>query len=129
MTAYKVLGNYPTGGRVFGGGGLFIPIRYVSPVAFRFQPILKFNGCSKRLAPGTGQSPTQQPHIQHASGYITIGGWPFSGLGTSTVPGQLSTQVLQPLQRFELKISTEFGVMGPGSKKALLYMIVSPQHN
>ena len=54
------------GGRVFGGGGLRIPSRNVSPVSARFQTteMLWFSGCSIVIAPGRA-FPVQQRDDHH----------------------------------------------------------------
>jgi hypothetical protein len=72
------------------------------------------------MAPGVGQSPTQHPQNQHSSGYSEIGGRPFSGLGTNTPERQLSTQVLQPLHNPGSNSTFWLGVIGLGTRYALL---------
>src|SRR5208283_161440 len=59
-----------------------------------------WNGVAILIAPFSvcGQSVTQQPQNQHSSGYISMGGSPFFGLGASLSHMQTSTQVLQPVQ-------------------------------
>jgi hypothetical protein len=69
----------------------------------------------KVIAPGQGQSLTQQPQYQHSSGWSIIGGVPFSGLGIYTSTWQTSTQWLQPLQISGLKITGVPGEMTLGS--------------
>ena len=133
LTIYYItftpVGNHPTGGLVLGGGGFFIPILKYSPVSLRFQPIRRFKECSNLLAPGTGQSPTQQPQNQHSSGYSTMGGLPFSGLGTSTPDRHTFTHVLQPLHISSLNITgllgvTMFGYIRTSSCVILLLLIL-----
>jgi hypothetical protein len=98
-----------------GGGGFFMPSLYVSPVSLRFQLFRLVKGWCNWLAPGTGQSPTQQPQNQHSSGYSTTGGLPFSELGTKTPDRQESTQVLQPVHNSVLKVTLRLGIIGLGT--------------
>jgi len=100
-----------TGGLVLGSGGLGIPIRKCSPVAFLFQRTLWFIGWLNVIAPSNGQAFTQPPPYQHSSGYRIIGGLPFSGLGMSMSMGHISTQLLQPLQISSSNITGLFGVI------------------
>jgi hypothetical protein len=51
------------------------------PVTLSFHDPLCCMGQLKEIAPGRGQSLTQQPPYQHSSGCNIIGGSPFSGLG------------------------------------------------
>jgi hypothetical protein len=76
------------------------------------------------MAPGTGQCATQQPANQHSSGYNTIGGLPFSGLGTSTCVLHVSTHILQPVQISGSISTTLPGVGGLGIIYALLLIII-----
>src|ERR1022692_3969943 len=88
----------PDGGRRFGGGGFFIPSRKYSPVSTRFQFTEMFwpAGWDMLSAPWLHSS-MHTPQNQHSSGYSTIGGLCFSGLGIITSVGQTSRQRLQPL--------------------------------
>jgi hypothetical protein len=74
----------PTGGFGFGGGGLGIPTRKCSPVVFRFHLGCLCVGQFIFIAPFRlfGQAWTQQPHSQHSSGYMSMGGLDLSGLGS-----------------------------------------------
>jgi hypothetical protein len=108
---------------VLGGGGLLIPIRKYSPVSLRFQPTLWFNGCNILMAPGIGQCNSQQPPNQHSSGYIIMGGFPFSGLGKSTSVRHTSTHLLQPLQSSGLITTAWDGANGLGIIYAFFFTL------
>jgi hypothetical protein len=94
---FPVFYHPPTGGLLLGGGGFFMPIRKISPVALRFQPTFWFSGCSILIAPGTGHCSTQLPQNQHSSGYRINGGFSFSGFGMNISVWQASTQELHPV--------------------------------
>jgi hypothetical protein len=94
---FTVFYHPPTGGLSLGGGGFFMPIRKISPVALRFQPTFWFNGCSILIAPGTGHCSTQLPQNQHSSGYRIIGAFPFSGFGMNMSVWQAFKQELHPV--------------------------------
>jgi hypothetical protein len=114
--------DYLTGGLGFGGGGLGIPYRKCSPVALRFQRTLCIIGHTSLMAPCLyrGHTPTQQPHLQHSSGYNTIGGFPFVGLGkrmsmTHTDTHKGLGKPMQPLQTFGSYTTILLGVTWLGS--------------
>jgi hypothetical protein len=60
----------PTGGRLLGGGGFFMPTLKCSPVALRFQRTRCTIGCFSLIAPfsHSGHSMEQHPQYQHSSG-------------------------------------------------------------
>ncbi len=92
----------------------------ILPVDLSFQEPLCCSGQLKEIAPGLGQSITQQPQYQHSSGCKMIGGLPFSGFGINTSTWQTFTQVLHPLQCCGSKITGVFGVVMFG--KALIFI-------
>ncbi len=100
----------PTGGLRLGGGGFFMPMRKYSPESLRFQPILWCKGCSRRIAPSTGQFSTQLPQNQHSSGYKMIGGLPTSGFGINRSVWQAFTHELHPVQSSALNFTGRKGV-------------------
>jgi hypothetical protein len=81
------------------------------PEALSFQKARCCTGQLNVIAPGRGQSLTQQPQYQHSSGCKIIGGLPFVGLGMYTSTWHSSTQRLHPLQTFSSKITGVFGVV------------------
>jgi hypothetical protein len=66
------------------------------------------------IAPGLGHSSIQAAQNQHSSGYRTMGGFFFSGLGIITSVGHTSTQRLQPLHISGLNFCPLLGVIGLG---------------
>jgi len=116
---------YLAGGLGFGAGGSRIPTRNSSPVALRFQTseMLWFRGCSIVMAPGRLHSRTQVPQYQHSSGYTTIGGRLFSGLGMRTSERQISTQRLHPVHTVGSNSTAWFGAAGFGTMYALRIML------
>jgi hypothetical protein len=90
------------------------------PVTLSFQDPLCCMGQLKEIAPGRGQSLTQQPPYQHSSGCRIMGGSPLLGLGMKTSIWQTSTHWLQPLQISGLNITGVLGVVILG--KALIFI-------
>lgn len=75
----------------------FLPFYFLSSPSFATQRALFIKGCRSFTAPSVGHSMTQQPQYQHSPGYKTIGGLPFSGLGTIMSTWQASTHLLHPV--------------------------------
>lgn len=113
MPPYAVAFQPPAGGLGLGAGGLGIPIRKCSPVAFFFQRTFWSSGRLKVMAPfcHNGQLLTHKPSYQHSSGYSIIGGLPFSGFGIKMSVTHTSTQLLQPLHTCSLKIIGLVGIV------------------
>src|SRR4030043_625199 len=74
------------------------------------------------IAPALGHSSTQPAQNQHSSGYKTMGGFFFSGLGIITSVGHTSTQRLQPLHIAGLNFTPLLGVGGLGVIYTFLLM-------
>ena len=94
------------------------------PVTLSFQEPLCCNGQLKLMAPGQGQSMTQQPQYQHSSGWRMIGGSPSTGLGIYTSTWQTSTHWLHPIHISGLNMTCVFGVVILGKAFISFWLII-----
>ena len=97
-----------------------------SPLSLFFQRGFNGSGQLNSIAPGVGQSSTQQPQYQHSSACKIIGGVPLRGFGIKTSREHVSTQELHPLHTSGLNITGMLGVVILGIANTVCSDTISP---